>query len=43
MNLVNGRGDVKENRMTRDREDPIETGQTAYKRELAYWRIGASG
>lgn len=40
MNLVNGGGDVKENRTTRDREDPIETGQTAYKRQLAYRRLG---
>jgi hypothetical protein len=40
MNLVNGGGDVKENRTTHDREDPIGTGQTAYKRELAYRCLG---
>jgi hypothetical protein len=40
MNLRNDGVDVKENRTTRDREDPIETGQTAYKRELAYRCLG---
>ena len=40
MKLVNGGGDVKENRTTRDREDPIDTGQTAYKRQLAHRCLG---
>jgi hypothetical protein len=40
MTRLNARGNAKEIRTTRAREDQVETGQTAYKRKLAYRCLG---
>jgi len=40
MNLRNDNSTVHDKRQTSRSEAPTETGQTAYKRELAYRRLG---